>query len=157
MSQSNVVSVRFSTPECRSQSGTVNTDANIVPFPVRDATSPESLPFDARKTLHGTFAWASEVVAADRHLSHLIVETRKRNNRMLRETSPKPTFIDNALDQESREIAIAQHETLRRNLSYVTGLDKMMAEWSQLQRDIDEARKILLEAGLDPDQHHQVG
>lgn len=155
MSRSNVISVRFSTPECRSQIELGNTGTNdIVPFPVRGGKSPESLPFDARKTIHGTFAWASEVVAADRRLSQLIVETRKRNNRMLHAASPKPSFIDSTMDREAREIAIARHETLRRNLSFVTGLDRMMAEWSQLQVDIEEAREILRQAGYDPD-HHQ--
>jgi hypothetical protein len=151
--RSNVVSVLFSTPECRSAAAGKAEAAHVVAFPARGAQSPESLPFDARKTIHGTFAWAAEVVAADRRLSFAIVEARKRVNRLMRETCPKPAFVAGAADYETFSAAMVDWEAARKQLSFNTGLAAMTAEWTVIQKDTAEAYEILRAAGIDPGHH----
>lgn len=162
MPNSNVVSVRFSTPESRSPintgtDATADGETSLVPFPVRSAKAPESLPFDARKTIRGTFAWAAEVVAADRRLSFAIVEARKLVNRLMRETCPKPSFTPGDSDRAAFEEAMSEWETTRRQLSIGTGLAAMTAEWVVIQKDAHEAHAILRAAGTDPVHDRESG
>jgi hypothetical protein len=192
VSQSNVVSVSFSKTSS-ARSGVVAAAAapriaepvegNVIPLPVRMPAAQSALPFAYRKTLRGTFAWASEVVAADRRLSFAVVETRKRFNRLLKETCPKPVFTPPGAEYEAvtstqaRQIlafraanlgpeehkladalaafdaAQAEWEAARKQLSVNCGLALLTRQWNDIRDDARQAYAILREVGVDPWHH----
>jgi hypothetical protein len=198
LSRSNVVSVSFpkaahvpphvlSGSESREFAHTELQDnipgSNVIPLPLRAPPSQSSLSFAHRKTLRGTFAWASEVVAADRRLSFAVVETRKRFNRLVRETCPKPTFkpagegyerVTNIqarhiltfraakLGPEEYKLAAALEayddartdwEAARKQLSVSCGLALLTQQWNEIREDARQAYAILREVGVDPWHH----
>jgi hypothetical protein len=156
---------------------------NVIPLPVRSELSATALPFAARKTLRGTFAWASEVVAADRRLSFAVVETRKRFNRLVREACPKPVFAPagsgyaGVNSTQAREIlafraanfgpeeqalaaalqvydtARTAWEAARKQLSVNCGLALLTRQWNDIREDARQAYAILREVGMDPWHH----
>lgn len=192
MSQSNVVSVSFPKPS-PAQSGVIAaavaprtaepSEGNVIPLPVRMPAAQSALPFAYRKTLRGTFAWASEVVAADRRLSFAVVETRKRFNRLLKETCPKPVFTpvgagyEAVTSTQARQIlafraanlgpeehkladalaafdtAHAEWEVARKQLSVNCGLALLTRQWNDIRDDARQAYAILREVGVDPWHH----
>lgn len=197
MSRSNVVSVAFpkTPPSSSPDEGTYPASAalalqgdegvgcNVIPLPIRSEMSATALPFAARKTLRGTFAWASEVVAADHRLSFAVVETRKRFNRLVRETCPKPVFAPAGVgyagvnSTQAREIlafraasfgpeeqalavalqaydtARAAWEAARKQLSVNCGLALLTRQWNDIREDARHAYAILREVGIDPWHH----
>lgn len=192
MSRSNVVSVSFAKPS-PIVSGSVATvlephqpdaaGSNVIPLPVRNPPATSALSFAHRKTLRGTFAWASEVAAADRRLSFAVVETRKRFNRLVKETYPKPAFTpvgrgyDNVTSTQARQIlafraanlgpeeckladsldaydaAMARWEAARKQLSISSGLGLLTQQWNEIREDARQAYAILREVGVDPWHH----
>lgn len=156
---------------------------NVVSLPIRTERAQSALPFAHRKTLRGTFAWASEVVAADRRLSFAVVETRKRFNRLVRETCPKPTFTpagagyESVTSTQARQILAfraanrgpeeyklaealeaydAAHnrwEAARKQLSVSSGLALLTQQWNEIREDARQAYAILREVGVDPWHH----
>jgi hypothetical protein len=192
---SNVVSVSFaktshqllSSEESRVFARTELQDnvsgSNVIPLPLRTEPSHSSLSFAHRKTLRGTFAWASEVVAADRRLSFAVVETRKRLNRLVRETCPKPVFTPAgdgyervtsiqarqiltfraanlgpeeyklAVSLETYDDARTKWEAARKQLSVSCGLALLAQQWNEIREDARQAYAILREVGADPWHH----
>lgn len=192
MSRSNVVSVSFpkiSHAHANAVAASVEPheddlgESNVIPLPLRAEPVHSALPFAHRKTLRGTFAWASEVVAADRRLSFAVVETRKRFNRLVRETCPKPTFVpagtgyEYVTSTQARQIlafraanlgpeeyklaealetydaAHAQWEAARKQLSVSCGLALLTQQWNEIREDARQAYAILREVGVDPWHH----
>jgi hypothetical protein len=192
VSQSNVVSVSFSKTS-PVQAGVAAAaarprhvdpaESNVIPLPVKIPAAQSALPFAYRKTLRGTFAWASEVVAADRRLSFAVVETRKRFNRLLKETCPKPVFTpagagyESVTSTQARQIlafraanlgaeeqkladtlasfdaAHAEWEAARKQLSVNCGLALLTRQWNEIRDDARQAYAILREVGVDPWHH----
>jgi hypothetical protein len=158
-------------------------ESNVIPLPVKIPPAQSALPFAYRKTLRGTFAWASEVVAADRRLSFAVVETRKRFNRLLKETCPKPIFTpggagyENVTSTQARQIlafradnlgpeeqkladtlasfdvAQTEWEAARKQLSVNCGLALLTRQWNEIRDDARQAYAILREVGVDPWHH----
>jgi len=193
VSRSNVVSIAFPksspgeemhpAPAAPLFQGDEAVGCNVIPLPVRNELSATALPFAARKTLRGTFAWASEVVAADRRLSFAVVETRKRFNRLVRETCPKPVFEAAGIgyagvnSTQAREIlafragsfgpeeqalaaalqaydtARTAWEAARKQLSVNCGLALLTRQWNDIREDARQAYAILREVGMDPWHH----
>jgi hypothetical protein len=192
LSQSNIVRVSFpkgsqvpcgAIPASAESRGGDFSASNVIPLPVKSEPAQSSLPFAHRKTLRGTFAWASEVVAADRRLSFAVVETRKRFNRLVRETCPKPAFApagagyENATTTQARQIlafraanlgpeeyklaeALASYdaaherwEAARKQLSVSCGLALLNRQWNDIREDARHAYAILREVGIDPWHH----
>jgi hypothetical protein len=190
VSRSNIVSVSFpkAFPSAAIAApaeprGGAYAENNVIPLPVRVEPAHSSLPFAHRKTLRGTFAWASEVAAADRRLSFAVVETRKRFNRLVRETCPKPAFApagagyESVTSTQARQIlffraanpgpeeyklaealdaydaAHVQWEAARKQLSVSCGLALLNRQWNDIREDARQAYAILREVGVDPWHH----
>jgi hypothetical protein len=177
--QSTVVSTNVSTlvprPAARPErvaAPPVDHGSNVIAFP-RAARRNEP-------KLRGTVAWAEDVVTVDRRLSFAAVDARKRLNRLVRATLPRPVFVAEGMGYE-RLSAIAARDLLadpfvsfgpeehkllasvdrfehaqldweraRKQLSVSCGLEAILSARDELLDDATDAYNLLRSHGIDP-------
>jgi hypothetical protein len=131
--------------------------------------------------------WALAIAAQDRRLSFAVVDARKRLNRLVRETCPKPVFVPTGAGYEDVSLTVARAilsdrypdfgaaemellaaleafdaaeqswNAARKQLSVTCGLDALIARREALSDDAAEAHEILRVHGIDPAHHHESG
>ncbi|MGE5538589.1 MAG: hypothetical protein ACM30I_08210 [Gemmatimonas sp.] len=173
--RSNVVSTLVPKPASAPRAvPCVGDSSNVIAFPgARDRTSTEP-------KLRGSTAWAQDVVAVDRRLAFAAVDARKRLNRLVRESLPRPMFVPEgagyermsaiaardlladpcvAFGPEERKLLAAvdryeaaqiEWERARQALAGRCGLDAILSARNELRDDATEAYNVLRCNGIDP-------
>lgn len=179
MVRSNIVNVLFpKTPFAPRSEPRPHDAAQIVALPPR--RPPEHTPESNDMRPADEVAWALEVAAEDRRLSFAVVDARKRLNRLVRETCPKPTFVPAGEGYEDVSLTLARTvladrhpffegaelellsaveaydaaekvwNAARKQLSIASGLDSLLARREALRERAAEAHEILSAHGIDP-------
>jgi hypothetical protein len=151
--------------------------------PIGDGSNVIAFPRAARRTepkLRGTLAWAQDVVTVDRRLAFASVDARKRLNRLVRATLPRPVFAATGTGYERLSVIAARDlladpcvafgpeeqklleavdrfeqaqlewERTRKQLSVSCGLEAILSARDELLDDATEAYNLLRSHGIDP-------
>lgn len=174
MPRTNVVSLPVAIAPTPSVAPVKERALNVFAFPVRrrEPEVPVAGTPDA-------VAWAIEIVAKDRALAQNLVEARRRLNRLVQETLPKPVFVPAGAGYEdvtvllAREIlqdrfpdfgpeeekladsvdahygACKQWDAAYRQLVITCGIDSLSTERDAIRDDAFEAYEVLRVHGID--------
>lgn len=180
MAQSNVVRISFPNALAgeRPAPAEEHAPAEVITLAVANAFAGAESAVDSGA--RDEIAWALEIAAQDRRLSFAVVDARKRLNRLVRETCPKPEFTPTGEGYEDVSLALAQtiladrhpffgsaemdllaaveafdaaernRDAVRAQLSVTSGLDALVGRREALRAHAAEAYEILRVHGIDP-------